>query len=212
MMSKILVIQVGIMILISGSLGGMLLYSDIYEDVYSKIVSVLCLSCLKLEPRTHLDFTFETANGKPHPDFVLDNLTKGPVFLHYRDDVCPGCDEMEPIMKEIFGVNYSMEERFYKTVKFDNSNITFIHINLDHTDEEKRNSFFIYDKDHIGGVPMFTIVTLGYDRAFVKPYYTTGYGYLGKDTPREAKEILLKVIKDAINIYEQNREGYRPQF
>lgn len=209
-MSKILVIQVGIMILISGTLGGMLLYSDIYEDVYSKIVSVLCLSCLKLNPKTHLNFTFETANDEPHPDFVLDNLTKGPVFLHYRDDVCPGCDEMEPIMKEIFGVNYSMEERFYKMVKFDNSNITFIHINLDHTDKEKRNSFFIYDKDHIGGVPMFAIVTLGYDRNFVKPYYTTGYGYLEKDTPEEAKEILIKVIKDAINIYDQNREGYKP--
>ena len=209
-MSKILVIQVGIMILISGSLGGMLLYTNVYEDVKSRIVSILCLGCLKLDPKIQMDFTFKTANGQSHPSFVLDNLTIGPVFLHYRDDVCEACDVMEPIIKEIFGVNYSMKEQFSKTILFNGTNITFIHINIDHTTEEKRKSFYIYYKEHLKAVPMFTIVTLGNNHGFIEPCYMTLYGTLGKDTDEGRKEILLKMINDAINIYEQNREGYRP--
>lgn len=207
-MSRILTIQVCLMVLTSGMLGGLLFYTNVYDDVKSRIVSVLCLGCLKLDPKTQLDFTFNTANDVGHPLFVLENLTIGPVFLHYRDDVCPACDEMEPIIKEIFGVDYGIEEKFYKTLKFNSANVTFIHINLDHTDQEKRNSFEVYDKDHVGGVPMFTVVTIGYDHGFVKPCYTTAYGTLGKNRDEERKEMLTQIVKDGIIIYEQNAEGY----
>ena len=209
-MKKLFVLQISAFVLISGALGGMLVYTDVYDEVQSRIVEVLCLSCIKLDPKTHLDFTFETANGQPHSDFVLDNLTKGPVFLAFREDVCAACDIMEPIIQEIFSVEYEKEDAVYKTVPFDNADVTFIHINIDHVSKEKRDSLFIYDKDHIKGVPMFTIITLGYDPDFIKPYYTTAYGTLGLDEDGDRKELLTNIILDAIELYNENRPGFIP--
>lgn len=204
------VIFISLLLIFSGGLGGMLVYTDVYDEVQSRIVEVLCLSCIKLDPKTHLDFAFETANGQPHSDFVLDSLTKGPVFLAFREDVCMACDIMEPIIQEIFSVEYEKEDAVYKIVPFDNANVTFIHINIDHTVKEKRDSLFIYDKDHIKGVPMFTIITLGYDRGFIKPYYTTAYGTLGLDKDEDRKELLTNIILDGIELYNENRPGFIP--
>lgn len=210
MMKKRLVAQIIIIVILMGSLGDMLVTTDVYDDVLERIVTVICLSCVKLEPRTRLDFTFDTATGDPHPQFVLENLSKGPVFLHYRTDVCAACDDMEPVLRDVFNVNYGITEEFYKTIIFGDTNVTFIHINLDHTSETKKNSFQIYDKDNINGVPMFTIVTLGYHPAFVKPYYATGYGFLGQDNPEDAGLVIKDMIDDASTTYHQNREGYTP--
>jgi hypothetical protein len=210
MMKKKLVAQIIIIVILMGSLGNMIVTTDVYDDVLDRIVTVICLSCVKLEPRTRLDFTFDTATGEEHPQFVLENLSKGPVFLHYRTDVCAACDDMEPVLRDVFNVSYDITEEFYKTIIFGDTNVTFIHINLDHTSENKRNSFHIYDKDNINGVPMFTIVTLGYDSAFVKPYYATGYGFLGQDNPDDAGLVIMDMIDDASTIYHQNREGYTP--
>jgi len=207
-MSKLIVLQICVMVIVGGGLSATLFYTDTYDDVKSRIVSVLCLGCLKLDPKTMLDFTFNTANNADHPLFVLENLTIGPVFLRYRDDVCSACDQMEPVIKEIFGVTYSIEEQFYKTLKFNEANVTFIHINLDHTGQEEGSSFGVYDKDHMNGVPMFTVVTIGYDHGLVKPYYTTAYGTLGKNRNEDRKEILTQIVEDGISIYMQNAEGY----
>ena len=208
-MKKLLAVQISALLLISGALGGMLFFTDVYDEVQSRIVSILCLSCIKLDPKTQLDFTFETATGQLHSDFILDNLTKGPVFLVFREDVCAACDIMEPIVQEIFSAEYEKEDAFYKTVLFDNTNVTFIHINIDHATKDKRDSLFIYDKDHIGGVPMFTVITLGYDRGFIKPYYTTAYGTLNLDENEDRKALLTTVILDGINLYNQNHAGYK---
>ncbi len=210
MMHKRLVAQIIIIVILMGSLGNMLTTTDVYDDVLERIVTVICLSCVKLEPRTRLDFTFDTATGEVHPQFVLENLSKGPVFLHYRTDVCAACDDMEPVLRDIFNVSYDITEEFDKTILFGDTSVTFIHINLDHASEEKRNSFHIYDKDNINGVPMFTIVTLGYDSAFVKPYYATGYGFLGQENPEDAGLVIQDMIDDASTTYHQNRDGYRP--
>ena len=121
---------------------------------------------------------------------MLKNLTNGPIFIAYRQDVCEACDIMEPIIQEIFSVMYEKEDTIYKDVKFDNTIVTFIHINIDHSSMEKRNSLFIYDKDHVEGVPMFAIITLGYDHGFIKPYYTTAYGTLELEKNKERKELL----------------------
>ena len=207
-MKKLLVVQISAFILISGALGGLFISSSVYNDVQSRIVEVLCLSCIKLDPKTHLDFTFETADGQPHPTFVLENLTKGPVFLEFREDVCAACDIMAPVVKDIFGVEFEKEETFNKTVVFDGANVTLIHINIDHATQELKDAFSVYDKDHIGGVPMFSILTLGYDRGFVKPYYTTVYGTLNLDNDEDRKEALLDIIQDGIDMYIQNHEGY----
>ena len=109
-MKKMMALQITCLILVSGALGGMLVYTNVYERVQLGIVEVLCLSCLKLDPKTLVEFTFETANGKPNPEFVLDNLSKGPVFLAFRSDVCDACDIMEPIIQDIFSVHFEKEE------------------------------------------------------------------------------------------------------
>ena len=207
-MKKILAFQIGIFIIVAGALGGMLLYTDVYDDVQSGIVEVLCLSCIKLDPKTRLDFTFETATGEPHPDFIVENLSKGPIFIEVREDVCAACDTMAPVIKEIFDIEFEKEDTFYTTIAFEENNVTFIHINLDHATEELEHAFDVYDKDHVGGVPMFTLITFGYDRGFVKPSYTTAYGTLNLQTSEERKDLLLGVIQDGIDLYNQNHADH----
>ncbi len=207
-MKKLLAIQVCAIVLISGALAGIVTTTSVYDDVQSVIVSVLCLSCIKLDPKTHLEFTFETANGQNHQEFILDNLSKGPVFLTYRTDACEACDVMEPIVQDIFGVHFEKEETVIKTVSFDDTNVTFIHINLDHSTQELYDSFSIYDKDHVNGVPMFTLITLGYERGFINPYYGSVYGILNIHNDEDRKEFLLNMISDGISLYNENLEGY----
>ena len=208
-MNKLLIIQICVFLLFSGTLGGMLAYTNVYEKVDSGITSVLCLSCIKLTPVTQLEFTFDVAKGQDHSGFVLDSLKEGPVFITYREDVCIACDEMEPIIQDIFSVYFEKEDTFSEVVPIDSSNITFVHINIDHATAEQRESRYIYDKDHIGGVPQFTIITLGYDHGFIKPYYATIYGKLNLQADSERKELLLKIINDGIDLYNQNVEGYK---
>ncbi len=118
-------------------------------------------------------------------------LKEKPVFLHYRTDRCPGCDKMEPIVAQV--------ESVY------GEDLFFVHINLDHANESAVSSFNAYDSSHFKGVPMFTVLTLGYARGIVKPYYATGYGFLNKKTPEEGKIILEAMISDALRLYEQNK-------
>jgi len=209
-MNKMLVLQISALIIISGSLGGMLVFTDVYDEVHSGIVTVLCLSCLKLQPKTKIDFTFETAYGEPHPDFVLENLTNGIVFLHYSEDACPGCDIMYPVIQNLFNITFEKEDMVYKIIDFEGLDIAYFYINIDHTSEEMKNYFPIYDKDHISGLPMFAIITLGYDKGIIRPYYTTVYGTLGLDNDIDRIEFLTELIRESIDIYNQNSEGYNP--
>lgn len=209
-MKKMIVIQISALLLISGGLGGILLFTDVYEEVQSNIVLVLCLSCMKLEVKTIKEFTFETANDEPHPDFVLDNLTKGPVFLHYSEKACPGCDIMYPIIKQFFNVEFEKNEMFYEMVNYENSSVSYIYTNIDYSSEEMRDSLSIYDKDHVHGLPMFSVVTLGYDRGTIRPYYTSVYGTLGFDNDEERISLLTELMQESIDMYNQNWEGYNP--
>jgi len=209
-MKKMLVLQISALIIVSGSLGGMLVFTDVYEKVHSGIVSVLCLSCLKLDPKTKTDFTFETADGEPHPDFVLENLTKGVVFLHYSEDACPGCDIMRPILQELFNITFGKEDTVYEIIGFEDLDVAYFYTNIDHTSEGMKKSVPIYDKDHIGGLPMFAIITLGYDKGIIRPYYTTIYGTLGLYNDEDRFTFLTELIQESIDIYNQNSEGYNP--
>jgi len=209
-MKKIKAIQLSALIIISSSLGGILIFTDVYDDVQSGIVSVLCLSCLKLEPITQIDFTFETAYGDPHPNFILENLTNGIIFLHYSEDACYGCDIMYPIIIDLFNITFGKEDMVYEIVNFEDSEILYFYTNIDHTSEKMKQSFPIYDKDHISGLPMFAIITLGYDKGIIRPYYTTVYGTLGLDNDEDRFAFLTDLIKESIDIYNQNIEGYNP--
>lgn len=209
-MRKLLVVQVSLLILFAGGTVGMIYYTDIYEDIQSTIVLTTCFSCIKMDPVTRLVYTFTTANNKPHPSFILDNLTKGPVFLGFRQDVCHACDEMDPIMEEIFNVQFGKKELFYKTINYEGSNVSFFHINLDHTSGDFKESFYIYDKDQRVGVPMFVIITLGNNNGVIEPYYTTAYAMLGfrHHEQRQRERFLRDMITQGIDFYNQ----YEPKY
>jgi hypothetical protein len=209
-MNKTLVIKIAALIIVSALLGGIFVGTNAYEETKARIVEVLCLSCIKLEPKTSQEFIFDTENNAEHPDFVTDNLTNGPVFLHYSEDVCAGCEIMFPIIKQLFNVEFEKQDMFSDTVSFDNANITYIYINLDHTTDQLLNSFSLYDKDDVGGLPMFTIVTLGYDHGVVKPYYATLYGTLNVPTDAQRTSLLRNTLTESIELYNQNGAGYNP--
>jgi hypothetical protein len=213
-MKKFLAFQICALLLVSGALGGMFAFTPVYNEVRSGIVLVLCLSCLKLEPKTNAEFTFNTADDRPHADFVLENLSQGPVFLHYSGDACAGCDVMYPVIKELFSVEFGKQDMFSTIVTFENTSVAYIYVNIHHTIDELRDAQVIYDKDHIGGIPMFTVVTLGYDNGDVKPKYTTLYGTLatyGCDTDAQRLVFLQQLMDQSIEMYEQNKPGYQHQ-
>ena len=210
-MRKFFALQVCALVVVSGVLGGIFAFTPVYDEVRSGIVLVLCLSCLKLEPKAVTDFTFETVDNQPHPEFVLENLSHGPVFLHYSGDACAGCDVMYPVILDLFFINFGKQDMFHTLVTFENSTVAYIYVNIHHTIDELRIAQPIYDKDHIGGIPMFTIVTLGYDNGIVKPIYTTLYGTLttyGCDTDLQRLVFLQQLIRESIDMYNENEAGY----
>jgi hypothetical protein len=208
-MKKSFILQISALFIVSGLLLGTLFVSNAYEETRARIVEVLCLSCIKLEPKTIQEFTFDTVNNASHPYFVTENLSKGPVFLHFSENVCAGCEIMFPIVKQLFNVEFEKQDRFSATVTFENQNITYIYINLDNTTDILENSFPVYDKDDIGGLPMFTIVTLGYDHGTVRPYYTTLYGTLNVPTDADRTSFLQEILTESIEMYQQNKAGYQ---
>jgi hypothetical protein len=207
-MKKTFLLQLTALLVVSGTLAGLFLTVNVYEETRSRIVEVLCLSCIKLEPRTVREFTFNTVDNASHPYFVTENLTKGPVFIHYSEDVCAGCEIMFPIVKNLFNIEFEKQDMFAGTVRFEQQNITYIYVNLDHTIDAYENSFPLYDKDDIGGLPMFTIVTLGYDHGTVRPYYTTVYGTLNVPSDAERTALLTELLHESITLYNDNKAGY----
>ena len=210
-MKKLLVIQITAFLLVSGTLGGMFVFTDIYDEVQSSIVSVLCLSCLKLDPKTSLNFTFETANGEEHPAFIIENLSNNLVFLHYSEDVCQACDEMLPIVQDIFGLEFEKEDSVSELVTIENTTIRYIYINRDHATQDLKDTLYIYDQLHIEGLPMFSLITLGYDLdlgGVIKPYYASVYGTLGLGSDEERKTALQDMLSEGIRLYKQNHEGF----
>ncbi len=208
-MKKMIVVKLALVVLITIGIADMALEYGTYDDIHNTIVSTLCLSCIKLDPVSRLDFVFETGNGEEHSEFVLENLTEAILFIEYRSDVCKACDDMAPIIKDIFKVKFEKEDTLYKMVNYSGTKVNFYHINLDHATQLQKDSFPIYDKDQIKGVPMFVVITVKYDRGTIKPCYTAAYGTLGLETDEERKEMVESLIEDGIKLYEQNHEGYQ---
>ena len=200
--------HVTVIILVSTLLIGMWIETDVYQEVKNGIVEVLCLSCLKLEPYTKTEFTFETANGEDHPNFILENLSTGIVFLHYSEDACHGCDIMYPIILQLFNISFGKEEMVYKEIEFENTTIHYYYTNMDHSTPDRKQWFNIYDRQHVGGLPMFTIITLGYDKGLIKPFYTTLYGTLGLDNDKDIANFLREILHESIELYNENLPGF----
>jgi thiol-disulfide isomerase/thioredoxin len=210
-MKKFVALQVCMLVLVSSALGGMFAFTPVYNQVRSGIVLVLCLSCLKLEPKTAATFRFDTTDNQPHPRFVLENLSHGPVFLHYSGNSCAGCDTMYPVIKDLFSINFGKQDIFHTLVTFNNSTVAYIYVNIDNSTDELRDAQSIYDVDHFGSIPMFTIVTLGYDNGKVKPKYTSIYGTLttfGANTDAQRLVFLQQLVQESIQMYNENVAGY----
>jgi len=218
-MKKKFALQIVAFVLVAGMLSGLYTYTDVFDEVENVIVRVTCLSCLKLDPKTELTFQFETATDEDQPGFVWDNITKGPIFLAFRADVCAACETMEPIVKDIFDVDFGITETFKKVVNYNNMNITFYHINIDHAKGEYREAFELYDKDNVKGVPMFTMITLGYNHGVIEPAYATAYGTLEGLTNSDLsipinvqrKNILENIIENGMVLYNENKIGFNPK-
>ena len=209
-MNKKRIFQGFAIVIVSGTLLGMLVVTDVYDRVHEGIVEVLCLSCLKLDPKTSVTYTFDTANNESHSPFVLSNITEGIVFLHFSEDACPGCDIMLPIIQDLFSVRFEKDEMFDTTLQFNNNSMTYIYTNIDHASQYRIDALEIYDQRNIKGLPMFTIVTLGYDKGDIKPYYSSLYGTLGLDSDHARHIFLESVIKESMAIWIENRPGYNP--
>ena len=207
-MKKIFALKIVIIAILAIGIGEMV-YSGTYDDIHGTIVSTLCLSCIKLDPVSRLEFVFETATGDEHPEFVLENLTTGILFIEYRSDVCKACDDMAPIIKDIFHLSFEKEDTLYEPLNYSGSVVNFYHINLDHATDIQIDSFDMYDKDQRMGVPMFVVITVKYDRGTIKPCFTAAYGTLGLDTDEERRDFVLDMLNDGINFYEQNSAGYQ---
>ncbi|MCK5398010.1 MAG: thioredoxin family protein, partial [Thermoplasmata archaeon] len=121
------------------------------------------------------------------PTLVTEVLPTQPVFLHYRTDVCSGCDEMEPhiaILEEEYG-----------------NEIEFVHINLDHATAEEDASYDVYDfagsPDSRFGVPMFTTIIVEMNGTEPEIIYNTQYGS-SADQGASKRENLNTSLADAL--------------
>lgn len=202
--------QITLFILVTSMFSGMLIGTDVYTEVQDGIVEVLCLSCLKLDPKTTKEFTFDTVDNAPHPDYVLDNLSSGIVFLHYSEDACPGCDIMLPVVQNLLSIEFEKKDLVSTKITNMNQQITYFYTNIDHATTERIEPFEIYDVKDVNGLPMFTIVTLGYYSGIIKPKFVTIYGTLGVDTDEKRAQILENIISDAFTLWNENIPGYEP--
>lgn len=192
--------------------------------ILQELMETPCLGCLGLYPSFEMEFTFETVDGKPHPDWVLEALEEGPVFIEFtQSDIrCPPCAEMRPkverlekefkdtvtffILKKI-----SNNEREFKMVYKSDEKIESI------TEEEILEAYRPYDQQNFGGgdgwaTPTFVIVTLEKDNdGKIKPYFGTAYGIFKDNDSEKTKKELADILDFAIKRYDFNEKIYKNQ-
>jgi len=203
--------QIALFIIISAIFSGMLIGTNVYTEVQDGIVEVLCLSCLKLDPKTTKEFTFDTVNDATHPSYVLSNLRSGIVFLHFSEDACPGCDIMYPVIKDLLGINFDKDGVYSTQIEYGSQNVSYFYTNIDsqNATSERTDPFETYDIQDVNGLPMFTIITLGYDKGVIKPNFVTLYGTLGVETDEQRLTILENILDDAFTLWNENIPGYQ---
>ncbi len=200
--------------LIIGSAAGM--YSTLQE-----LMETPCLGCLGLYPSFEIEFTFETVDGKAHPDWVIDALDDGPVFIEFtqNDEVCKPCARMRPKVEALereysdtvtFIIINTWEKEFREIYKGD-ENIKPI------TKEEILAAYQSYDVENYGGddgwaTPTFVIVTLEKDDdGKIKPYFGTGYGEFKDNDAQKTKNELENILDFALKRHHHNVDLYEKQ-
>ena len=218
-MRRMQIFQIIMLLVFVISFFSVIFTTDVYDEVQRKIVEEFCLSCVKLKPNTIKEYRFETANEAPYPDFILENLSKGPIIIDYRITFCPGCEDLEDyILSKVFNItfpnpleddeNKEIPDLIYIHRQFKNTNITFIHFNTDDNnsldvppDGIYAKSRYIFDIIGDGGNPMIVFVTYGYNHGFIEPCYSTFYEI-------DSQEQLLELIYESINLYNEHKEAH----
>ncbi len=176
-----------------------------------------CLGCLGLYPNVELKFTFDTVDDQPHPDFVLEALLDGPVFIEFTqdDENCRPCARMRPDVE-------ALEEEY-------NEHVVFFIINVNHnkmdkmfdnekkttiiSDSEEDDYYGVYDLESIAGglvaTPTFIIVTIEEDDSGeVRPKFAVGYGEFVEESHSKTKKGLADAIDYALAMHHHYLEMY----
>ena len=116
-------------------------------------------------------------------------------------------------MEKYFKIKFQDEKSSFET-QVNAGNISFYYIYIykdpDAPKTEKTESFWTYDKDHIGGFPMFTIITIEYDHGGdIKPYYTSLYGDNFEDSYKKMYETFIELLEFSNELYDRNIAGYK---
>lgn len=206
-----LIIVVGFLV-IGTAAGSYLLLED--------LMVAPCLGCLGLYPNIELEFRFETVDDLEHPEFVLDQLTEGPVFIEFtqNDENCPPCARMRPKVKEL-EEEYSDEIAFFIININENEKAMFFN-NDEHvepvSDSEEEEYYQVYDIEKIAGglvaTPTYIIVTINEDEdGNIRPSFAVGYGEYKEEDAQKTKEDLAKALEYAIGQYYKYKKWYEPE-
>ncbi len=210
-MKKMFALQLAVILVFSGGFLGMLAATDVYEEIHDNIVNVLCLSCLKLNSKTELSYTNQTATGGDYPVFLTENLSKGPILLHYSQDVCHGCEIMLPVLQNITNLDYAKKDTIATEISFDGGVYTYYYINNDHAPELLKDTYEVFDVAGIGARPMFVLLT--YDCQGVdcqtEIVYSSQIGVLGGDSYQEQYAYVETMMEEALDMWESHHEDYQ---
>jgi thiol-disulfide isomerase/thioredoxin len=200
-----LIIVVGLLLI--GSAAGT--YSTLQT-----LMEAPCLGCLGLYPNIELNFTFNTLEDRPHPDWVLESLKDGPVFIEFtqNDENCPPCKRMRPYIHDL-NDEYNEEVVFYiininehETAKSFQGKTD---IKSSYSDED---AFYVYDIELIvGGViatPTYIILTLNSDGESVRPFFSVGYGEFIEEDAKKTSETLAETLDYAKTMHHHYLEMY----
>jgi thiol-disulfide isomerase/thioredoxin len=174
-----------------------------------------CLGCLGLYPKVELEgsrlpFTFDTEDDQPHPEYVMDALENGTVFIEFtqNDEVCPPCARMKPKIKDL-------EKKYDDRVVFIIININENELRMIHNGSEEKkvlgsekDSFHVYDTGNIAfgsiATPTYFIITWGNNtsQGDIQPYFAVGYGEFVEEDAEKTKKALAKTLDHAIGLYD----------
>ena len=188
-----------------------------WAGTYNSLQSLMeapCLGCLGLYPNIELNFTFETLEERPHPDWILDSLKKGPVFIEFtqNDENCPPCKRMRPFIHDL-NDDYNEDVVFFIININEHENAESFRGNTEvrssYSDEP---AYHVYDLELIAGgviaTPTYIIITLNDDTGTIKPYFTVGYGEFVEEDAKKTAETLAETLEYAITMHHHYKEAY----
>lgn len=177
-----------------------------------------CLGCLGLYPNVELEFTFDTVEDQPHPDFVLSSLeTEGPVFIEFtqNDENCPPCARMRPHIEDL-EEEYGDSVVFYIINVNENENKKFFRNDVEVeslTDNEEKEYYHVYDLKNIAdgrvATPTFIVITLDEDESGnIRESFSVGYGEFKDEDAKKTKEELAEALDYSLALHHHYLEMY----